>query len=38
MIQAAEQMGIALLSTELAMFPACGILYEAGLAGGKAVE
>ena len=38
MIQAAEQMGIALLSTELSMFPACGILYEAGLTGGRAVE
>lgn len=38
MIAAAEQMGLVLMSTELSMFPACGILYEAGLTGGKAVK
>lgn len=31
----AESLGIAVLSTETAMFTACGLLYEAGLRGGK---
>lgn len=30
----ADQMGIVVLATKLAMFPACGILYECGLRGG----
>ena len=38
MIAAAEEMELVLLSTELPMFTACGILYANGLAGGKAVE
>lgn len=37
MIQAAERMGIVLMTTELPMFAACGILYHNGLSGGKAV-
>ncbi len=36
MIQAAERMGMVLMSTELPMFAACGILYANGLRAGKA--
>lgn len=36
MIRIAEAKGIVLMSTELPMFTACGLLYEGGLAGGKA--
>ena len=34
MLKKAEELGISVLSTELAMFEACGILYNAGLRGG----
>lgn len=34
MIKTAERLGIVLLSTQLPMFAACGILYKAGLKGG----
>ena len=33
MCELAEEKGIVLLSTELTMFTACGILYKAGIAG-----
>jgi predicted transcriptional regulator len=33
-VELARERGMALLSTELRMFTACGILYEAGLRGG----
>lgn len=36
MIQLAHDRGIALMSTPYPMFTACGLLYEAGLRGGKA--
>lgn len=36
MIRIAEAKGIVLMSTELPMFTACGLLYKGGLAGGKA--
>ena len=38
MIAAAERMEMVLMTTELPMFTACGLLYENGLHGGKAVE
>ena len=34
MVELAEQRGLVLLSTHYRMFPACGILYQAGLDGG----
>lgn len=37
MIRTAERMGMVLLSTELPMFAACGILYKNGLEGGGGV-
>ncbi|MBQ2613765.1 MAG: hypothetical protein IJB80_00330 [Clostridia bacterium] len=38
MIQAAERMEMVLMTTELPMFTACGILYANGLTGGEAVS
>ncbi len=38
MINLAKEKGIVLLSTNLRMFPACGILYANGLHGGGIVE
>lgn len=37
-IKMAEEMGIVLISTELPMFTACGILYSNGITGGMRVE
>ena len=37
MIQLAAQRDIAVLSTQLPMFSACGILYSAGLRGGASI-
>lgn len=34
-LKLAEQMDIVVLATKLSMFPACGILYQNGLRGGK---
>ena len=34
MLEKADELGISVLGTELAMFEACGILYRAGLRGG----
>ncbi|MBR4095992.1 MAG: hypothetical protein IKK42_01645 [Oscillospiraceae bacterium] len=34
MIELAEERGIVILSTDMRMFPACGILYTNGLRGG----
>ena len=31
----AEELGIVILATDMPMFPACGLLYEAGLRGGN---
>lgn len=38
MLQMAEDRDIAVLSTQLPMFTACGILYKAGLRGGTHIE
>ncbi|HIQ98911.1 MAG TPA: hypothetical protein IAB23_04425 [Candidatus Scybalocola faecavium] len=38
MIQLADQRDIAMLSTQLPMFSACGVLYTAGLRGGALIE
>ena len=38
MLEAAEDAGIYVLATDLTMFEACGILYEAGLRGGKRID
>ncbi|MEI3339820.1 MAG: DRTGG domain-containing protein [Eubacterium sp.] len=35
MLKKAEELGISVLCTDYAMFEACGILYDAGLRGGK---
>ena len=35
MLEKAKELGIYILATDLTMFEACGILYEAGLRGGK---
>lgn len=35
MVKKADELGIYVLSTELTMFDACGVLYEAGLRGGR---
>ena len=37
-LQLAAQRGISVLSTEMAMFEACGLLYEKGLRGGRAAQ
>lgn len=34
LIQLAEERGMAVLSTDMPMFPTCGLLYEHGLRGG----
>ena len=38
MLSMAEDRGLAVLSTRLPMFTACGMLYDAGLRGGTAIE
>lgn len=37
-IEKAEELGISVLSTEAAMFEACGILYNSGLRGGRRAD
>lgn len=38
MLQKADDLGIYVLSTELSMFEACGILYKSGLRGGRRIH
>lgn len=38
MIETANRKGIVLMSTNLPMFTACGLLYSKGLVGGKAAD
>ena len=38
MIRLADQRDIAMMSTQLPMFSACGVLYTAGLRGGALIE